>query len=115
MATQRTLALRMDKTQLIARMELQRIAIAETWREASSPFVSLDRGIHAVSRHRWLAGGLTMLAALAMFVPGRFWLLRTALKVSAIAAPYLIAHRKRGVTGLIFSFLKGRFKKAVSP
>jgi len=112
MAAKRSIALRLEKANLIARLELQRANIAESWMEATQPLQTLDRGLQAFVRHRWIAGALGLVGGLALLIPGNFWLLRKTLKLAAVAVPYLIAHRKSGLISLILDWLKRRLASA---
>ena len=106
MGAKSTLRLRVEKAELITRLDLQRANIADTWREVSEPLQSLDDGIRNFSRHSKTLGGIAAVAGVALLFSGRLHLLRKAFKVALFAIPYVISHRSSGVLGLVFTALK---------
>jgi hypothetical protein len=111
MAAQRTVALRVEKAELIARLELQRANMAETWREISEPIETFDKSIGAFSRHSKTFGGIAAAAGFALLFTGKLHLFRRVFKLALWAVPYIFRYRSSGVIGTGFSLLKKAVRK----
>lgn len=112
MGAARPIAFRLEKAEVIARLDLQRANIADTWREVSEPLQAFDDGIRNFSRYSKTFGGIAVVAGIGLLASGRLHLFRKALKIALFAIPYIISHRSSGVLGLICTLLKkiaGRF------
>jgi hypothetical protein len=101
MGAKRALTLRLEKAEVIARLDLQRANIADTWREVSEPLESIDGTVRSFSRYSGSFG-----IAAALLVSGQFGIVRKAMKLTLLVIPYLISHRNKGVIGLIYSLIK---------
>lgn len=106
MGAKRAITLRVEKAELIARLDLQRADIADTWREVSEPLQSLDDTIQNFSRHSKAFGGAAAIAGVALLVSGKLHIFRRLFKVAVFAIPYIISHRSSGVIGLVITVVK---------
>jgi len=112
MGAKRALTLRLEKAELIARLDLQRANIAETWRDVSEPLESIDGTVRSFSRFSGPFGIAAAGMGVALLVTGRLGIVRKAMKLTLLVIPYLISHRNKGVIGLIYTLIKkgiGRF------
>ena len=106
MGAKRALTLRLEKAEVIARLDLQRAGIADTWREVSEPIQSIDGTIQSFSRNSRTFGVVAAGAGLALLISGRLGIVRKTMKLALFAIPYFISHRNKGVIGLIYSLIK---------
>jgi len=111
MGEKRTVTLRLEKTELIARLELQRAGIADTWREVSEPLVAIDDSVRGFSRHSKTFGGIAAAAGFMLLVTGKLHIFRKLLKVGVWVLPYLLSQRSKGMMGLVFTLAKKAVKR----
>ena len=113
MGAKRSITLRVEKAELMARLDLQRANIADTWREVSEPLQSIDETIQSFSRHSKTFGGVAAVAGIALLLSGRLHIIRRLLKITVFAVPYIISHRSSGVIGLIFTMVKKLIRRFI--
>lgn len=113
MGEKRAITLRLEKTELIARLDLQRANLADTWHEVSEPIQSLDNSIQGFSRHSKTFGGVAAAAGMVLLLTGKLHIFRRALKIALFAVPYIISHRSSGVLGLVVTLSKKLIRRFI--